>query len=334
MSQDTPLHVAAFKGDLEACKRLVAEGADIHARSYMDYTPFHEAAQGGHKEVIQLFLENGGDVNVRDATQNMPIHDAAKAGHASVCELLVKAGCDVESRGFEQRTPLHHAAMNGQVEVATTLIDLGANVNSDVSFPGDYEKVTPLHMAARVWDHNQVGNEDRQTLVARKLLKAGADPNAMMRQAEIGFEKQLNPLPSVAAIHFAHSAGMVHALMDYGADPDLHSVNLVKLNPIDAPVDRGTPCALKVHAQQGRAEVVEALVERGASLETKDAFGKTARDHIRVAGMHNALAKEEAMKRVPLLEAAWASTQPTKENLVAAQSTQAPALTTGRRPRF
>lgn len=34
------------------------------------------------------------------------------------------------------------------------------------------------------------------------------------------------------------------------------------------------------------------------------------------------------------LAAAWSSTQPTKDNLVAAQSTQSPALTTGRRPRF
>ena len=302
MSQDTPLHAAALNGDLEACKRLLAEGADIHARSYMDYTPFHEAAQGGHLEVIQLFLENGGDVNIRHAERGMPIHEAARFGHADVCEQLVRAGCDIEAKGFEDRTALHYAALNGQPEVAERLLGLGADVHASSVYPSVRVRgVTPLHLAAN--DGNIMPNEStgKQVQVARMLLAAGADPDALAKQDYRMHET--DPLPALSPLHYARSASAVHALMDHGANPDLSSVWMVKLLPVGGPTDRGTPCPLKAHANAGHVDVVEALVQRGASLDTKDGNGITARDHIKGAGMGIVLAKEEAMKRNAQLEA-------------------------------
>ena len=46
-SVDTPLHVAASRGDLEVVKELVFYGADKNARNASGDTPLHVAAANG-----------------------------------------------------------------------------------------------------------------------------------------------------------------------------------------------------------------------------------------------------------------------------------------------
>ena len=49
----TPLHLAAFRGDLELVQILLAHGADAHARTDDGKTPAMIAEQGGHQEVAR-----------------------------------------------------------------------------------------------------------------------------------------------------------------------------------------------------------------------------------------------------------------------------------------
>ena len=55
----TPLHLAAWAGQLECCKLLVAEGADKGAAAMDDTTALHFAAQKGHPEVVRFLLNEG-----------------------------------------------------------------------------------------------------------------------------------------------------------------------------------------------------------------------------------------------------------------------------------
>ncbi len=69
----TPLHNAATK---EIAELLIAEGADVNAKGYLDGTPLHPAAWYGHKEVVELLIANGADVNAERVVydKTIPLH--------------------------------------------------------------------------------------------------------------------------------------------------------------------------------------------------------------------------------------------------------------------
>jgi len=60
----TPLHEAAKRGDLDAVRQLLAQGADPNAREKGDNTyPLHWAAARGDFKVMTALLDAGGDVH-------------------------------------------------------------------------------------------------------------------------------------------------------------------------------------------------------------------------------------------------------------------------------
>ncbi len=54
---DTPLHKACFRGDLEDVEVLIAYGAEINALGDMGETPLHNAVAHENIEVVKLLLE-------------------------------------------------------------------------------------------------------------------------------------------------------------------------------------------------------------------------------------------------------------------------------------
>jgi ankyrin repeat protein len=60
----TQLHFAATKGNIEAVKRSIADGANVNAKEGLPKgTPLHKAAMFGHKEIVELLIASGVDVN-------------------------------------------------------------------------------------------------------------------------------------------------------------------------------------------------------------------------------------------------------------------------------
>src|SRR4249919_1973402 len=60
----TPLHAAAQSGDVDAVRRLLADGADPNAREAGDNTtPLHWAAAAKHVEAVRALLDAGADVH-------------------------------------------------------------------------------------------------------------------------------------------------------------------------------------------------------------------------------------------------------------------------------
>ena len=55
----TPLHMAAWRGNLEAVQVLLDARANPKAKDKRGKTPLHWAADGGHAEVVQALLAAG-----------------------------------------------------------------------------------------------------------------------------------------------------------------------------------------------------------------------------------------------------------------------------------
>src|SRR5215471_12239594 len=100
----TSLHRAARRGDIVAVKLLLAEGADINARSSIDETPLFLALE--HKAAVELLLANGANANIKRSDGWTPLHWAALYGHKDVLELLLCNGAQVNALSKDFRTPL------------------------------------------------------------------------------------------------------------------------------------------------------------------------------------------------------------------------------------
>ena len=78
----TPLHLAAFFGQLGAARVLLASGADVHAvsRNSMANTPLHAATAGRHPDIALLLLDHGASGSALDAGGYTPRQIASQNG--------------------------------------------------------------------------------------------------------------------------------------------------------------------------------------------------------------------------------------------------------------
>ena len=93
----TPLHNAAYRGDINAVKTLIEQGADVNAREHPGVTPLHTAAGEGHANVVTLLIEKGADVNAKSRRGYTPLMFAAMYGHADVAKFLIDRGADIDT---------------------------------------------------------------------------------------------------------------------------------------------------------------------------------------------------------------------------------------------
>jgi uncharacterized protein len=82
----TPLHLAAFFGNLDAARLLLDAGADVHAvsRNSLANTPLHAATAGKHSELALLLIEKGANPRAVDTGGYTPLEIARQNGLTEV----------------------------------------------------------------------------------------------------------------------------------------------------------------------------------------------------------------------------------------------------------
>jgi len=79
--QHTALHFAADKGHFSVLKELLKKpDVEIDPLSETGQTPLHLAAEKGNMEIAELLCGKGADPNAKDANSQTPLHLAAKKG--------------------------------------------------------------------------------------------------------------------------------------------------------------------------------------------------------------------------------------------------------------
>ena len=185
---DSPVADAAQRGDLDAVRNLLRNGADVNAPQGDGMTALHWAAERGDGPLCEVLLYAGARVDAGTRIGHYtPLHLAARAAHAAVAEMLIEAGSDPGAATTNSgATPLHLAAASGDPRVIEVLAAAGADVNAREAAWGQ----TPLIFAAAA---NRVA-------AVEALLVAGADPAlaahvvdvAEQADADAAAERRLN----------------------------------------------------------------------------------------------------------------------------------------------
>ncbi|XP_026169216.1 ankyrin repeat domain-containing protein 12 isoform X1 [Mastacembelus armatus] len=89
---ETPLHMAAIRGDAKQVKELISLGADVNVKDFAGWTPLHEACNLGYYDVAKVLIAAGAEVNTQGLDDDTPLHDASSSGHKDIVILLLRHG--------------------------------------------------------------------------------------------------------------------------------------------------------------------------------------------------------------------------------------------------
>jgi ankyrin repeat protein len=196
------IHSAAKRGDVQAVRKLLAEGSDLAALNKDSKPVLWMAVRGGNIEVVRLLLDAGADPSLQDPRVGTPLHLASRTGQTDVVELLLDRGADINALSNRlDETPIWQAVRRRRVSVVRLLLDRGADPNH-VWADGS----TVLHMAGGM------GNREMVTI----LIQAGMNVNACDNYGRTPLYRAASVF-LVTKFGFKANDGMT-LLVEHGAD--------------------------------------------------------------------------------------------------------------------
>jgi uncharacterized protein len=305
---DTALMIAARTGKVDAVRALLDHGAKVNAReSWGGTTALMWAVSERHSDVAQLLLEHGAEVNAKSnfvpsasgrgfegtapvvpkGNQTIeefasgwmtPLMFAAREDDLESAHILIEKGADVNAVSADGKDALSLALFNGSYEVAALLIDSHANVNH-----ADAQRFTPLFWAVDRRNMETAPNFPWMVTkdplpVIKKLLDAGADPNAVINSTPRARMREGSPrivfATALMRAAFAGDLELVKLLLARGADPHIPSS--------DRETTLAAACGLAFingyHRQRPpaeRLEVVKLMLDLGEDINHADSYGIT-----------------------------------------------------------
>jgi len=273
-THESPLHEAAFRGDVKGIVAAVAAGADprgatqgegdvISARCTTP--PLLTAAEGGSPAAIHALLRAGARVTDMDGLKRQAIHIAAWHGQVSAIHTLLSAGASITARSMLGDAPLDFAAMFRQHQAVQALLAAGANPN----LPG----TAPLGYAAQKGDlatmrvlmaAGAAVNPADPMLSPLFLALAGGHMPAIRLLMDAGAQINVRVRKERTLLHWAAREGSLKALLI-----------LLRAGAELNPSARHGARPLHYAAMTGNVDVVAALVAAGAQLDVQCTINKT-----------------------------------------------------------
>jgi ankyrin repeat protein len=262
---------------------VVGEQTQRAGREELNYTvmrggatPLLFAARVGDVECARLLLTAGADANDSQPDGVSALVLAAHSGNGPVAALLLAHGADPNGEGSGY-TALHAAILRSDLNLVKALLARGANPNARIT------KGTPMRRDTTDWNlpATLIGSSPYllaarflESEIMRVLVAAGADPaltmsngaDAVMLAAGMGSSRTASRR-GIETIDFGkvepESQVRDAVAAAVGLRGDVHAAS------------RTGDTALHVAAALGYDTVVQFLVERGASVNGKNARGVT-----------------------------------------------------------
>jgi ankyrin repeat protein len=257
---NTPLMMAARRGDAVRVRTLLDQGAVVNERNNLGVTALMGAAGlpaswpmraefPGSPEVIRLLLRHGADVNARSATGRTALLAAVESGNLESVKILTAAHANVNAVTDRGESSLCAAALAGFEDVVEELLQHGAETNRGIDANGDSALMLAIGRAPSLSD--TFGE-----------LRALGETRAFAKMAWESVKESFGVPAASQGGTFERYFRIVTSLLDHGAD-----VNAV---------DRNGYTPLTLAATTGHARFVRLLLDRGANVDaTARAYGES-----------------------------------------------------------
>jgi ankyrin repeat protein len=276
--EPVPLVEAARRGDHEAVRRLLRDGADVNRPEPDGTTALHWAVRGNDPQLVTMLLRAGANVRAANRYGLRALTVAATNGSAPAIAALLDAGADANTMTDSGEPVVMTAARTGNVDAVRTLVRRGADVNARERWFGE---------TALMWAAAQ-----NHADVVRLLVEAGADVRArstvldapVLEFPRSGGPNSPFPRGGWTALMFAArdgAADAARALADLGADLDAAA-----LPQTDVPMKAGEiaeataknvgTTALVFAIMNSHYDLAAMLLEKGANPNVADLAGMAA----------------------------------------------------------
>lgn len=295
--QETALHLAAKKGNVEIVKALLANPSrgkmvNVNSIARDGLTALHYAADGGHQETVQELLSYGADRTAEDDLGLTAFDRAVENQHSVIQQILKPEETEVEVKpgihdaSKQAETPLAtldngstsvvqtselaltgnvdpeiwtlaKAAQTGRIDILRRMLDLEDEIERNSEDSADNRWRNSTLLHTAIWG----GHYDAASL----LLDRGANTEATCTITYRSDFQTRATTGNWTALHLATNLGndrMVQLLLERGAR-------------IQAPGNNNVT-ALHLAAGIGHQQIIESLLNHGAVVDAVDSHGRTA----------------------------------------------------------
>jgi ankyrin repeat protein len=117
-SGETPVMMAALRGQLDWTERLLTRGAQLNREGW---TALHYAATGPSPSVVTLLLGRGAALEAPSPNGTTPLMMAARYGPETTVNLLLSFGASLTARNIQGLTAADFARLGGRDKLAARL---------------------------------------------------------------------------------------------------------------------------------------------------------------------------------------------------------------------
>ena len=268
---------------------LLEHGADVNARDDSLRTPLHLAVYGSKLEVAQILIKHRANIDYQDNSGKTPLHILLE--HRMLKEndvlnhalFLLERGADVNRRDKDNQTPLLLAMGRNWFKLAWILLKHGADANGENS-----NGKTPLHIISecQIHDKGVVGDILHTKLWLEHGTVVNKRYNAAPLLLEIGtksYKFVWNPLSKFNADTTSENKireTSVHQVSQVQYDFRERGVGNAQLS-LERGVDFNAQEKIDMlpsylWSNFGPVQIVQALLDHGASVNTRNNGGETS----------------------------------------------------------
>lgn len=266
----TPLHYAAYFGNVSVFDYLLQKGANLNSPDQRGLAPVWFTVSGQRPSMLRKLIALGADLSIKNAQGDNMLFRAITARNPELVQILLENGFDPMQQNTYNMTPIEHATGMNSVEIINLLVSKGAGLQVPSS------RLPLLHRAAG----------SRGAEVLHYLLDRGFEIDAkdntgrtpLMMAVDFGnLEAARALILRGTDINLANSEGIVPmqiAVKKGSADLiDLFIAKKADLNVVDG---RTGKSMLHEAALRGNSSIVSKLLAAGIPKNAKDKNGYTA----------------------------------------------------------